>query len=946
MGALPVHIAVLTIADDAATADHSVTRSISEPAGAAGHQIVDEEIVKDNESAIRDQLVRWIAEENIDVVIVAASVESEAASAALAPLVHSTLPGFTDLFRWLTFQEIGASAMLSAAEAAQCQSTFVFVLPAHAAAVRAAMDKLILPQLDVRTKPKNLVAQMPRLKDAAKRFTEANKSAPVTTPVPEAVPQVIAVEKTSGGSGLPPKLPARSKPLTANIIARKQDDPPTKEIDLERLERQIQLSAANEAQTKQVHLKQQNDAKTKVVDMSAHQAKTRVVDSGRVLPRVPPGADETSLDDDESLTFAEPPRNNVQTARTSAPIGVRKDRTSPGTPMPTKEGTSPGTPSPMRPPSTRAFSTPIARSGSRTPPSPQDVASRSNAVAPPAAPVTPTRAPLLPLSSRSTVATPPATPIVSPRTPLSGPTRSTVATPPATPLFSRTTPTPASAPRPNASPPASAPKPNSPPASVAPATRDHVITPSTPVIALRREDTIGEQPTPHREDTNRELAKPRGDTDREPTAPGRETTARDHVITPSTPVVALRSDARKEAATPLTNPSVPRQPVDTPSTPALPPAPPPPHAFDADDEVETKANAPQPNAAELWARSIAPSPSAPAQAEPEDEEEWPNPEAFAAEAESAPPAETATTTDAADSVRTPLSNLFANQPARKRPPTAPPAHLEAMGRPVGDGALPQGDFAYPLKRSGTALLLKLLLALAVLGLGFFAFVQFYPSDDKPAQTAAVTPPAETPPPAPPTPAPAAMVVDAAAAPEPAEIEIETPAPVPAPTHPSHSTKPTTEPRPTTKPSETAEPKRSESKPSEAKPAEVKTREPASGDCDEVSCVLAKYDRPCCERYKPADGFTPKNVVPDAIDRAMVKAGVEKIKPKVVSCGEQYGAKGTVKLAVTVDGEGTVKSVSVTESPDSALGECVAGAMRHAKFGKSVNGGDFNYPFVF
>jgi TonB family protein len=110
--------------------------------------------------------------------------------------------------------------------------------------------------------------------------------------------------------------------------------------------------------------------------------------------------------------------------------------------------------------------------------------------------------------------------------------------------------------------------------------------------------------------------------------------------------------------------------------------------------------------------------------------------------------------------------------------------------------------------------------------------------------------------------------------------------------------------------------------------------------------MSKYDRPCCERYRPTDTFTPKNVVPEELDRAMVKAGVETIKPKVVACGEKAGVKGTVKLAVSVDPEGTVKTVSVTESPDSALGECVAAAMRNAKFAKSVKGSEFVYPFVF
>src|SRR6185369_11318273 len=105
----------------------------------------------------------------------------------------------------------------------------------------------------------------------------------------------------------------------------------------------------------------------KVVDMSAHQAKTRVVDS-RLLPRVPPGADDTAADlDDEPLTFSAPPGTNPAQAqaqaqaRTSAPIGVvknRSDGTQPGTPAPTSrnEGTQPGTFAPTRPVTTPPFS--------------------------------------------------------------------------------------------------------------------------------------------------------------------------------------------------------------------------------------------------------------------------------------------------------------------------------------------------------------------------------------------------------------------------------------------------------------------------------------------------------------------------------------------------------------------------------------------------------------
>jgi TonB family protein len=130
-------------------------------------------------------------------------------------------------------------------------------------------------------------------------------------------------------------------------------------------------------------------------------------------------------------------------------------------------------------------------------------------------------------------------------------------------------------------------------------------------------------------------------------------------------------------------------------------------------------------------------------------------------------------------------------------------------------------------------------------------------------------------------------------------------------------------------------------------ATTKTEPPPEDGCDEVSCVLEKYARACCARYKPAeDAFHPKGTVPDALDKAMVKAGMEKVKPKVVSCGEKIAVKGTVKLAITVAPAGTISDISVESSPDAALGACVMAAVKRATFGKSVNGASFTYPFAF
>src|SRR4051812_49102287 len=117
----------------------------TERATGAGHAIAARATIEDAEQSIREQLETWIADDRIEVILVLGGADSDAAAKALKPLISEVLPGFTDLFRWLMFQEAGASAMLSAAEAAVCNGTIVFVLPG---AIAAAMDKLILPQFD------------------------------------------------------------------------------------------------------------------------------------------------------------------------------------------------------------------------------------------------------------------------------------------------------------------------------------------------------------------------------------------------------------------------------------------------------------------------------------------------------------------------------------------------------------------------------------------------------------------------------------------------------------------------------------------------------------------------------------------------------------------------------------------------------------------------------
>ena len=141
----------------------------------------------------------------------------------------------------------------------------------------------------------------------------------------------------------------------------------------------------------------------------------------------------------------------------------------------------------------------------------------------------------------------------------------------------------------------------------------------------------------------------------------------------------------------------------------------------------------------------------------------------------------------------------------------------------------------------------------------------------------------------------------------------------------------------------------------AEPADPRTHPniaPASPDCDEASCILEKYARQCCARYKPAEmpveKIDPPKPAgpPDTLDKAAVKAGIADVKPAVQQCGEDHYHQGTVKITLTVSADGAVTDATVADSPDPELGKCVASALRRATFGKTQNGAVFTYPFAF
>ena len=164
---IPVHVGVLTVSDTRTTETDRSGQTIVDLLVEAGHRIAARRIVTDNREAIRDAVAAWIADPAVDVVITTGGTgvtPRDITPEAVAPLVTKPIPGFGELFRWLSYDEIGTSTIQSRAEAALCETTYVFLLPGSTGAVRTAMTRIILSQLDHRHRPCNFVELLPRIR--------------------------------------------------------------------------------------------------------------------------------------------------------------------------------------------------------------------------------------------------------------------------------------------------------------------------------------------------------------------------------------------------------------------------------------------------------------------------------------------------------------------------------------------------------------------------------------------------------------------------------------------------------------------------------------------------------------------------------------------------------------------------------------------------------------
>jgi molybdenum cofactor biosynthesis protein B len=162
-----LNLAILTVSDTRTLDDDRSGAYLVESFVGAGHHVAARAIVRDDAVLVRAQLAAWIADANVDAIVTTGGTGFTARDVtpeALAPLITKPIDGFGELFRWLSYTEIGSSTIQSRAQGALCHHTLVFLLPGSPGACRTGMEKILLPQLDNRTRPCNFVELLPRIK--------------------------------------------------------------------------------------------------------------------------------------------------------------------------------------------------------------------------------------------------------------------------------------------------------------------------------------------------------------------------------------------------------------------------------------------------------------------------------------------------------------------------------------------------------------------------------------------------------------------------------------------------------------------------------------------------------------------------------------------------------------------------------------------------------------
>lgn len=164
----PIRVALLTVSDTRGPDEDTSGDILAQRITGAGHTLAARAILKDDAGLIAEQLRRWISDEGIDAVVSTGGTGltgRDVTPEALDQVKTRDIPGFGELFRWVSYQSIGTSTVQSRACAVVADGTYIFALPGSNGAVRDGWDKILAEQLDSRNRPCNFVELMPRLRE-------------------------------------------------------------------------------------------------------------------------------------------------------------------------------------------------------------------------------------------------------------------------------------------------------------------------------------------------------------------------------------------------------------------------------------------------------------------------------------------------------------------------------------------------------------------------------------------------------------------------------------------------------------------------------------------------------------------------------------------------------------------------------------------------------------
>ncbi|MBG58620.1 MAG: molybdenum cofactor biosynthesis protein B [Porticoccus sp.] len=169
---VPLHIAVLTVSDTRTLEQDSSGQLLVDRLSEAGHVLADRALIPDDIYRLRAEVSRWIADPQLQVVLVTGGTgftDRDSTPEALLPLFDKQVEGFGELFRQISFTEIGTSTVQSRAVAGLANRTLVFCMPGSTNACRTAWDRILGEQLDARTRPCNFIPHVARVAECEGR---------------------------------------------------------------------------------------------------------------------------------------------------------------------------------------------------------------------------------------------------------------------------------------------------------------------------------------------------------------------------------------------------------------------------------------------------------------------------------------------------------------------------------------------------------------------------------------------------------------------------------------------------------------------------------------------------------------------------------------------------------------------------------------------------------